>query len=137
MNQRMKSRALGVAITGAVTVTLALAAVGCGGSSGAKPPEIPPDALEIDGVANLLLDKTAYTVAAVNGTVKIAYVNVDIIRHTLLIVDRNRIQQGARLEVDKKGDVAIGVYTLAPGQYVIVCDVPGHSATMNATLTVS
>ena len=142
MNRRTRSHGLPAAVAATMmaitlTMTMTVAAGACGGSSGPKAPAIPPDALEVDGVANLLLDKAAYAVTAVNGTVKVAYVNVDTIRHTLLIVDQNRIQQGARLGVNNKGDVAIGVYSLAPGRYVMVCDVPGHSATMHATLTVS
>ena len=67
------------------------------------------------------------------GPMKITYRNQGSIRHTLVIEGID----GFKLDVAGKGDVDEGSVTLAPGTYVIYCDVAGHrQAGMEGTLTV-
>lgn len=73
-----------------------------------------------------------------SGDVTIGYVNEGRIFHTLVLeADGERVDDLARLAVDKQGDVAVGSVSLTPGEYVLYCDVAGHrSSGMEATLIV-
>ena len=122
-------------VPGLVGLTLAVAACGGSGSS-SPPPTIPPGALAVYAGPGLQLDQPAYTIAATNGQVTIAYVNRDTQRHTLVVVDSSGITQGTKLEINKSNDESVGTFSLPAGQYKIGCEVPGHGA-MKATLTVT
>lgn len=134
-NARMKSR---LVFTSALAALLTLTAAACGGSESdgsgdTPPPTVPTGALEIDAGPGLKWAQSAYTATA--GEVTVAMVNRDSQLHTLVIVDGAKKPQGPELEVGKSGDVASGTYTLAAGEYQILCLVPGHN-NMKATLTV-
>jgi|HigsolmetaAR202D_1030399.scaffolds.fasta_scaffold39353_2 plastocyanin len=111
-----------------------VAALGsCGGDdAGDEPPTSVLDA-DVDVVAlDIEFDQEVYT--AEPGPVTFHYVNEGSIVHTLVIegVDRD-----VRLEVEHHGDEATATVELAPGSYVIYCDVPGHrEAGMEARLEV-
>ena len=121
------------AVSALAALTLTVAA--CGGSqSSTPPPTVPAGAVEIEAVPGLKFDKADYTATA--GSVTIAYVNLDTMRHTLVITDANGIVIGNKLEVNKKNDLSTGTFDLAPGTYTVHCDVPGHGS-MKATLVVS
>ncbi|MEO6123167.1 MAG: hypothetical protein ABIR32_05615 [Ilumatobacteraceae bacterium] len=125
----MKNR-IGLAVGLVALVTLG----SCGGSDSAKPAaSIPVGALEIDAGPGLKWGQSQYTAQA--GEVTVAMVNRDSQLHSLVIVDGNKKTQGPELEVGKGGDVDTGTFTLAPGEYQILCLVPGHN-NMKATLTV-
>jgi plastocyanin len=115
---------------------ITLAAAACGGDDSSAPaPTIPPGALVVVAEPGLRLDAETYTATA--GSVVIAYVQNDPgTRHTLVVKGADGVVIGDKLEVVKKNDVDTGTYTLAPGTYVVYCDVPGHG-TMKATLTVT
>jgi plastocyanin len=114
------------------TAMFALAA--CGGGSGSSDVTAPADAdLVIEALDGNRFDQTTYTAAA--GDVKVAYLGMSAINHTLLISDAENTQVGEKLRVTT-GRVAESTYTFEPGTYTLFCDVPGHS-TMKATLTVS
>lgn len=133
MKRRYLLPAAGVSALAAITMTVAA----CGGSDSSGPaPTVPAGALEVDAVAGLKFDAEEYTATATDGAVTIAYINEDTQRHTLVVKDADGIIIGDKLEVNKKGDVEVGTYELAPGEYLIYCDVPGHGE-MKATLTVS
>lgn len=138
MKRRILLPAAGVSALAAITMTIA--ACGGGDSSGSdssKPTTtLPAGAVEVDAVAGLKFDAEEYTATATDGSVTIAYVNEDTQRHTLVVKDSDGIIIGDKLEVNKKGDLEVGTYQLAPGEYTIYCDVPGHGG-MKATLTVS
>lgn len=118
-------------------LTFAVAACGGGDSSSSGPaPTVPPGAVQIQAMPGLKLDAASYTATAAAGTVTLAYVQQDSMRHTLVVKDSAGVIQGTKLEVIKKGDIAVETYTLAPGTYTVNCDVPGHGS-MKATLVVS
>jgi len=117
---------------------LLLAGTACGGGDSGgdstKPlATVPAGALEVDAGPGLKWAEPAYTAAA--GELTVAMVNRDSQLHTLVIVDGDRKTQGPELEVGKSGDIDTGSYTLAAGEYEILCLVPGHN-NMKATLTV-
>lgn len=70
---------------------------------------------------------------APSGTITVNYKNLGSIIHTLKVEG----QKGFKLTVPGKGDTDSGEIRLAPGEYVLYCDVPGHrQANMEATLVV-
>jgi plastocyanin len=115
---------------------LAVGAAACGDDSKAKPAG--PADLTVVAPGGLKFDKTEYTVASKPGGVVIAQVNKDNQTHTLLVKQGSKqgVRIGPRLQ-DGPGESSQGTYDLKPGTYYVYCDIPGHEASMNATLTVS
>ena len=123
------SRNLQTALLAAAVV--ATSACGSASNSAAT---LPADVgLEVDAGPGIRFDATGYTVNA--GKVKVAYVNRDSQRHTLVIIDANKVQLPGELEVATSGAFELKEYDLQPGTYTLFCNVPGHQ-NMKATLTV-
>jgi plastocyanin len=77
----------------------------------------------------LSFDRDVYTAGA--GAVTIAYENGGNLTHTLLIDGVDDF----KLSVSANGDIDEGTAELEPGEYRILCDIPGHES-MEATLRV-
>ena len=122
------------AVSALAALTFTVAACGGSDSGSSAPPTIPAGAVQVDAVPGLKLDKSEYTATA--GSVTIAYVNEDTQRHTLVVKGADGVIIGSKLAVNKKNDIDVASYDLAPGTYEIYCDVPGHGG-MKATLVVS
>ena len=106
----------------------------CGGDSSSVPAEVPADTdLEVRAVPGLRFDQNSYEAPA--GEIATAYVNDDTIRHTLVVIKDDVIDNSLELEVNRKGDIDSGSITLEPGNYVLFCTVPGHQ-NMKADLLV-
>jgi plastocyanin len=106
----------------------------CSSSSSTPAATVPADTdLEVHAIAGLKFDKTSYEVAA--GENFVAYVNEDTIRHNLIVAQGDTKVSGFELKVNKNGDIDSGSVTLAAGNYVLLCTVPGHQS-MKADLTV-
>lgn len=108
----------------------------CGGSATpATTIPVPADAIKVTAVPTLRLDAADYgSVKA--GKVTFAYFNQDSVRHTLVIGKDGMKVPNFKLVVSGKGTQDVGSVDLTPGNYVLVCDVPGHT-NMKATLTVT
>lgn len=107
----------------------------CGGGSSAPAETIPSDAgLVVKNVKSIRFDASEYSATA--GDIKVAFVNEDTVRHTLLIAQDGVKVQNFKLVVAEKGALDVGNINLAAGSYTLICDVPGHQ-NMKATLTVS
>ncbi len=134
MNRRSASstRRAGLA---SLVLALALAVAACGGGGGASGATVPPDAdLVVRGVEGLRWDQPAYTVAA--GEVLIAAENVSSLPHNLHIVGPGGVQLPQFIDIPRRGEVRTMTVTLEPGEYTLICTVPGHNA-MRSTLTVT
>ncbi len=120
-------------------VLMSLAALGialpaCSSSSSTPAETLPATTdLEVHAISGLKFDKTSYEVGA--GDISVGYINEDSIRHTLVVVQGDTKVSGFELKVNKKGDIDSGSVTLAAGNYVLFCTVPGHQ-NMKADLTV-
>ena len=120
-------------------VLMSLAALGialpaCSSSSSSPAETLPATVgLEVHAVSGLKFDKTSYEVGA--GDISVGYINDDSIRHTLVVVQGDTKVSGFELKVNKKGDIDSGSVTLAAGNYILFCTVPGHQ-NMKADLTV-
>ena len=111
----------------------ALALTAC--SPKAEPVPVGPADLNVVGV-DIKFDQTAYTASA--GEVSIKLENRGNQTHNLLIKQGDK--KGARIGgkvVTGPGATKTGAYTLAAGTYYVYCDIAGHEASMNSTLTVS
>lgn len=115
-------------------VALVVALGACSSSTSTPAETVPANVgLEVHAVSGLKFDKTSYT--AIAGDVTVGYINEDSIRHTLVVVQDGTIVSGFELKVNKNGDIDTGSVTLAAGNYVLFCTVPGHQ-NMKADLTV-
>ena len=115
----------------AVAVAIALSACS---SSTATPETLPATVdLEVRAVSGLKFDKSAYEIAA--GDIEVGYVNDDSIRHTLVVVQDGTTIPNFELKVNAMGSTDVGTVSLAAGNYVLFCTVPGHQ-NMKADLTV-
>ena len=115
-------------------VALVVALGACSSSSSSPAATIPADTdLEVLAVSGLQFDKTIYE--ASSGEIAVAYFNEDSMRHTLVVVQDETIVSGFELKVNQNGDIDSGSVTLAAGNYVLFCTVPGHQ-NMKADLTV-
>lgn len=118
----------------AAGITL-LAACGGGSGDGVKD-TVPVDAdLVVKAVGTIAWDAESYEATATNGVVKIAVDNESSLAHNLYIIDADKKANPVFLEVASKGDIDSADFTLAAGEYSIVCRVPGHGA-MKSTLIV-
>ncbi|MEO5975294.1 MAG: hypothetical protein ABIQ38_08860 [Ilumatobacteraceae bacterium] len=105
----------------------------CGGSSdSASTTAVVADVVVI-AESGIRLDQSSY--AASSGSISIAYVNHDTIRHTLIVEKDGTKVSGFELNVSKKGDTDKGTVTLAAGSYQLMCTVPGHQ-NMKASFTI-
>ena len=112
---------------------LALAA--CGGASETVETVVPPTAdLVVKAVPTIRWDAQAYTAPA--GEIEIFLANDDNVKHTLVVLQDDKVVGDLELMINRKGDTDSGTITLDPGQYYIYCTVPGHG-NMKSTLTVS
>lgn len=112
-----------------------LALVACGGGSETVETTVPATAdLVVKAVPTIRWDAASYTAPA--GEVEIFLANDDNVKHTLVILQDDKVVGDLELVVNKKGDTDSGTVTLDPGQYYVYCTVPGH-ASMKSTLTVS
>ena len=115
-------------------VALGVALGACSSSSSSPAATVPADTdLEVHAVSGLKFDKTSYEVAT--GENFVAYVNEDTIRHNLIVAQGDTKLSGFELKVNQNGDIDSGSVTLAAGNYVLLCTVPGHQ-NMKADLTV-
>ena len=112
-----------------------LALVACGGGSETAETTVPATAdLVVKAVPTIRWDAASYTAPA--GEVEIFLANDDNVKHTLVVLQDDKVVGDLELVVNQKGDTDSGTITLDPGQYYIYCTVPGH-ASMKSTLTVS
>lgn len=113
--------------------TLGIAA--CGGSGSSGPADtVPAGALVVTAVPTIRFDAASYGPVPA-GEVTFGYVNEDSVRHTLIVIKDDVKVPNFKLVINKKGDVDSGSVALEKGNYVLFCDVPGHS-NMKATLVV-
>ncbi len=116
---------------------LGLAACGGGGKSTTTAPA-DADAV-VRAQASVEWDQSSYTATATDGKVVVTLINDSSQPHNLHIVDGddNDVDKSAKEpEVSKSGDTATATFALAPGEYRVVCEIPGHS-NMNSTFVVA
>ena len=109
------------------TVALALTLVGCGGGSS--------DGLPDADIALLGTDRLTWEPSSVRvepGTLSVAIVCERGANHNLVIEET-----GEEVAACAPGQTAFGEVTLEPGNYTMVCTVPGHEVTMRAALAVA
>ncbi len=80
---------------------------------------------------------TEYTASAADGAVTLFAVNDSTIAHNLHIVDADGNDIGAPIDLPTKGASGTDELELAPGEYRIICKIPGHSGTMDSALTIT
>ena len=108
-------------------VALAVVLAGCGGGSA--------DGLPDADIALLGTDRLTWEPSSVRvepGTLSVAIVCERGANHNLVIEET-----GEEIAACAPGQTAFGEVTLEPGNYTMVCTVPGHEVTMRAALAVA
>jgi len=119
----------------AATALTLLAA--CGGGSDRPVGTAPATAdITVRAKDGLVWDETSYTASSADGPVELYAVNDSGLAHNLHVVDADDNDVADKIDLPSKGSNGTITLDLAPGEYRIVCKIPGHSGTMNATLTV-
>ncbi len=122
------------------TPLLALALIGvsaCGGSSSSSNNTVPADAdVVVEAREGIAWNQKEFTATATDGAVVIYGVNQSSIAHNLYVLDADEQVIGDYIDLPKRGSDGSRQLDLAPGEYRIVCKIPGHT-NMNAKLTVT
>lgn len=108
----------------------------CGGeraSSGTAPTDVDVEVRAIDGIA---WNAQAYTATATNGVINIFAANDSSLPHNLQVLDKDGKDVGKLVDLASPGASTTFELTIAPGEYRILCEIPGHT-NMDSTLTVS
>lgn len=119
----------------AIAVAPLLAA--CGGSSdSASDGTLPPSDVQLIAVEGIAWNASSYSATATDGTVDILGRNESSLPHNLYVVDSTGTQQREFINLPQRGDAQVQSFPLTPGEYTVLCLIPGHG-NMKATLTVS
>jgi plastocyanin len=122
-----------------VLAVSALALTACSGSD-ASPATAPADSdVVVRAQAAISFDQKAYSATSHEGRVILTLINDSSQPHNAHVVDGNGDEVDSSTKapsVSGKGDEATATFSLAPGQYRVVCKVPGHG-NMDSKLTVS
>ncbi len=109
----------------------------CGGGS-STPGTAPATAdLAVRAKDGLQWNASSYSATAADGSFVLFAVNDSALAHNLHIQDADGKDLITAIDLPSKGSDETLEVQLEPGTYRIVCTIPGHSATMNATLTVT
>ena len=123
-------------------VVLGLAALAtlaaCGGSGSSGPAgTVPADVdVAVHAKDGLVWDAKSYAATSHDGTVIVYGVNDSSLAHNLYILDTDGKDVAAGIDLAGSGSSGTLTLTVTPGEYQIICKIPGHSGTMRATLTV-
>ena len=130
---RLSRRLIFAATSGAVALSLAA----CGGSDSSTPATVPANAdVVVRALDGVVWDKDAYTATAENGEVTIYGVNDSGIAHNLYVQTADGTAIGDFIDLPARGSDGTKTWKLEPGEYRIVCLIPGHQ-NMDSPLTVS
>ncbi|MFM2183553.1 MAG: hypothetical protein RJB61_1847 [Actinomycetota bacterium] len=130
---RFSRRLILAAASGAAALSLAA----CGGSGSSTPATVPADAdVVVRALDGVVWDKDAYTATAENGEVTIYSVNDSGIAHNLHVQTADGTGIGDFIDLPARGSDGTKTWKLEPGDYRIVCLIPGHQ-NMDSLLTVS
>jgi len=115
-------------------VLLALGACGAErASSGTAPTDVDVEVRAIDGLA---WDAATYTATAADGVITIFAANDSSLPHNLQVIDKDGKDIGKLVDLSSPGDSETVELAIAPGEYRVVCEIPGHT-NMDSKLTVS
>ena len=127
-----------VALVALALPALALSVAACGSDSGSGgPTTVPPPAdVTIVAVEGIRWDQEAYTATSTDGKVVIQGRNDSSLGHNLYVVAADGTQVAEHEDLGKKGDSVTEAFDITPGEYTVICKIPGHSG-MKSSLTVS
>jgi len=111
----------------ALALVASLLLVGCGGGADGA---LPDADIALLGTDRLTWEPS--TVRVQPGTLSVAIVCERGANHNLVVEET-----GEELAACAPGRTAFGEVTLEPGNYTLVCTVPGHERTMRAALAVA
>ena len=111
----------------AAVIPAALALSACGGGGSSTPATVPADAdVVVRALDGVVWDANEYSPTATDGEVQIYGVNDSGIAHNLYVQDPAGATVGDYIDLPVRGSDDMKTWKLAPGEYRIVCLVPGH-----------
>lgn len=121
-------------------LTVALLGLAACGENSSSDTTAPADAdAVVRAQAGIEWDQSSYTATATDGKVIVTLINDSSQPHNLHIVDddKNDVDKSAKVtEVSQSGDSSTSTFTLAAGEYRVICRIPGHS-NMNSKFVVA
>jgi plastocyanin len=115
---------------------LAVAACGSDGDSSGPTTVAPPSDVVITAVEGIRWDHDVYTATSHDGQLVIQGRNDSSLGHNLYVVAADGSQVAEHEDLGTKGESVTETFDIAPGEYTVICKIPGHS-NMKSTLTVS
>ena len=126
----MRLRVISLAAAG---LLLTLSACGSERSSTTTAPaDVDIEVVAIDGLA---WAEDSYTATATDGSITIYGVNESSLPHNLYVRDASGKEVGKFIDLPTRGDSGTMELQVTPGEYRIVCLIPGHT-NMDVPLTV-
>jgi len=105
---------------------------GDGASAGTAPADVDVEVRAIDSIA---WDAKSYTATATDGSITLFGANDSSLPHNVFVVDADGNDVGKSINLPTRGSSSTLEVKIAPGEYRIVCRIPGHTG-MDSTLTV-
>lgn len=105
---------------------------GDGASAGTAPAGVDVEVRAIDGIA---WNAASYTATATDGSITLFGANDSSLPHNIFVVDADGNDVGTSIDLPTRGSSGTLDVQLAPGEYRIVCRIPGHT-NMDSALTV-
>lgn len=122
-----------VALSLLATVTFAA----CGGGT-STPTTTPVEAdVVVRAVDGIAWNAKEYSAVSTDGTLTIYGVNSSSVAHNLHVRDAAGTELIKPIDLPSKGDDGTVTFDVTPGEYRIVCTIPGHESLMTSTLTVT
>jgi len=114
------------------TLLLSLGMLGaltaCGGERSASTTAPDDVSLEVRALDGLVWDAKSYSATAVDGTITVFTVNDSSLPHNLHVFDANGADAGRPIDLPTRGSSGTAEFSVVPGEYRIVCTIPGHTA---------
>ena len=117
-------------------VVLALALAACGGERAASGTAPATADLEVRALDGIVWNANSYSATSTDGAITIFAANDSSLPHNLQVLDTDGKKVGKLVDLAKPGASTTVELAITPGEYRIVCEVPGHT-NMDSKLTVS
>lgn len=122
-------------VTSLAAASLLLTLAACGSersTTNTAPADTDVEVMAIDGLA---WAESSYTATATDGVITVFGSNESSLPHNLYLRDDAGNQVGSFIDLPTRGDSGTLEFDVSPGEYRIVCLIPGHT-NMDVPLTV-
>ena len=129
----MSLRVISLAATGLLVTLSACGSERSSTTTAPAPADVDVEVVAVDGLA---WAESSYTATATDGAITVYSVNESSLPHNLYVRDGSGKEVGKFIDLPTRGDSGTVELQIAPGEYRIVCLIPGHT-NMDVPLTVN